>query len=140
MVRCFAFFVVVVCIHNVCLSVSQSEPDGSHEAASCGCEKLKRSAAVDTADPAVRYSRAANERLFEAQGGENKFQSQVILPVGYVRACCDGGREGRVSRVELRNDLSFLQYSVNVQINTCNEVSLRENSHFSVLNCSCTCY
>lgn len=90
--RYFAFFFVLVCVDTVCLCGAQSEPVAPREGASCGCENLKRTAAVEpvedetgSEDPAVRYSRGANERLSEAQGDEKTFQSQVIFLCCYVK-------------------------------------------------------
>ncbi|TDH14233.1 hypothetical protein EPR50_G00040750 [Perca flavescens] len=93
MVRCLALFFIVGCVNEVlCIQGScgaQSEPAAPQGAAGCGCENLKRAAAMEpvedstaAADPADKYSRDANERPPEAQGDETKIQSQMVLISG----------------------------------------------------------
>lgn len=88
MVRCFVLFFIVCCVNEVfCTQDSggaQSEPVAAQGATSCGCEHLKRVAAVEpvedstvSADPALKYSKGANERLQEAQGDDENILSQV---------------------------------------------------------------
>ncbi|XP_033939016.1 formylglycine-generating enzyme [Pseudochaenichthys georgianus] len=93
MVRCFVLFFIVCCVNEVfCTQDSggaQSEPVAAQGATSCGCEHLKRVAAVEpvedstvSADPALKYSKGANERLQEAQGDDENILSQMVLISG----------------------------------------------------------
>lgn len=92
MLRCLALLFIFGCVNKVlCSYGAQSEPAAPQGAAGCGCEKLKRTAAVDGAveqtasvhtDAAVKYSRGANERLSEAQENERELQSQMVLISG----------------------------------------------------------
>uniref|UniRef100_A0A3B4TQM7 Sulfatase modifying factor 1 n=1 Tax=Seriola dumerili TaxID=41447 RepID=A0A3B4TQM7_SERDU len=93
MLRCFALFIIFGCVNKVtCLQSScgaEQEGAAPQGAAGCGCGNLKR-AAVDPAvehgtvsvDSAVKYSKGANERPPEAQGGERTMQSQMVLISG----------------------------------------------------------
>lgn len=93
MARCFALLLVFGCVNEVLCNQgscgAQSEPAAPQRAAGCGCESLKRAAAVEpvedgteSAEPADKYSRSANERHPEAQGEEKKIQSQMVLISG----------------------------------------------------------
>lgn len=89
MLRCFALLFIfsgvnkVLCLQSSCKA--EQKPAAQQGAAGCGCENLKRAAAaVDrvedrsgSGDPAVKYSRGANERTSEAQEEDKKLQSQV---------------------------------------------------------------
>ncbi|KAK5872299.1 hypothetical protein PBY51_013014 [Eleginops maclovinus] len=90
MVRCFALFFIFCCVYEV-FCAHESGGAQSQGATSCGCEKLKRAAAMQpvedstvSADPAHKYSRSANERLQEAQGDEENLLSQMVLIYGGV--------------------------------------------------------
>lgn len=96
MVRCLAVCFLFTCVNTVLhiqdSCAAQAEPAAPRAAASCGCEKLKRDAALErveetpvrvedstvSADPAHKYSRGARERLPEARGEEKSTQSPVI--------------------------------------------------------------
>ncbi|XP_071374344.1 formylglycine-generating enzyme [Centroberyx affinis] len=93
MVRCFAPFVILICQCAVlCLQSSggaESDSAVPSEAAGCGCQNLKRPAAVDTEDggtasvnPAEKYSRSSNESPAEVQGDERESKSQMVLISG----------------------------------------------------------
>lgn len=98
MVRSFALFCLLGCvIKTSCVQGScgpQPEAAAPQGAASCGCENLKRAAAVEpvedrtaAAEPADKYSRGANEGPHEARGDEERVQSEVIcLPFIYWTA------------------------------------------------------
>ena len=70
------------CLQSSCGAEQEiTSPGGG---GSCGCDKLKRAAAVDpkqdraaSDDPALKYSESASERTSEAHGEEKKIQSQV---------------------------------------------------------------
>ncbi|XP_070814131.1 formylglycine-generating enzyme isoform X2 [Chaetodon trifascialis] len=90
MVSSFTLFVVFGCVSRVlCIEGScgaQPQPAAPQGAASCGCENLKRAAAVepveDRTEPADKYSRGASERPPEAQGDEKEAQSQMAFISG----------------------------------------------------------
>ncbi|KAM4588288.1 formylglycine-generating enzyme isoform 2-T2 [Odontesthes bonariensis] len=95
MVCCFYLLPILLAFVNkgFCL---QSSCGAEQEVASpgggggCGCNKLKRAAAVDpkqdraaSYDPAHKYSQSASERTSEAHGDEKKIQSQMVwIPEG----------------------------------------------------------
>ncbi|XP_076012907.1 formylglycine-generating enzyme [Genypterus blacodes] len=92
MLRCFVLFVILSIKCAVfCLQSSQgvkSDPASVSEAADCGCQNLKRAAAVDprwtstaSVDPAAKYSRESNERPAEEQGDERESR-MVLIPGG----------------------------------------------------------
>lgn len=76
----FAYVSNVLCIGGSC--GTQPEVRESFGSAGCGCENLKRAAAVEdrtaSAEPAGKYTRGVNERPSEARGDEKEVQSQVI--------------------------------------------------------------
>ncbi|XP_056293829.1 formylglycine-generating enzyme isoform X2 [Pseudoliparis swirei] len=100
MVRCLAVCFLFTCVNTVLhiqdSCAAQAEPAAPRAAASCGCEKLKRDAALErveetpvrvedstvSADPAHKYSRGARERLPEARGEEKSTQSPMVLISG----------------------------------------------------------
>ncbi|XP_071350478.1 formylglycine-generating enzyme isoform X1 [Trachinotus anak] len=86
MPRCFALLILLGCVNKVpCLQSSCGAEQG---AAGCGCGRLERAAVQQvedrtaSVDSAVKYSRGANEKPPEAQGGEKKMQSQMVLISG----------------------------------------------------------
>ncbi|TNN81352.1 Sulfatase-modifying factor 1 [Liparis tanakae] len=114
MVRCLALCFLFTCVNTVLhiqgSCAAQAEPAAPRGAAGCGCEKLKRDAALErvedstvrvedstvrvedstvrveditrSADPAHKYSRSARERLPEARGEEKNKQSPMVLISG----------------------------------------------------------
>lgn len=65
---------------SVCLNLSAIADQET--AADCGCNKLKRSAAEESTEPAARkYSRGANQRMNEAHGDEQK-SGMMRIPGG----------------------------------------------------------
>ncbi|XP_034389234.1 formylglycine-generating enzyme [Cyclopterus lumpus] len=100
MVRCFALCFLFTCVNTVWhiqgSCAAQSEPSAPRGAAGCGCEKLKRDAALErvedsavcvedsteSSDPAHKYSRGARESLPEARREEKNTQSPMVLISG----------------------------------------------------------
>ncbi|XP_028261919.1 formylglycine-generating enzyme [Parambassis ranga] len=92
MVRYFTFLLFFLgCVSKVLVVQSpcgtkEQEPATPEGAAGCGCDRLKRAAAVEedgtlSIDPAVKYSTEANERTSKTPG-EERTQSQMVLISG----------------------------------------------------------
>lgn len=92
MLRYFTLLFIFGCVSKVlCLQSScsaEQEPPGPERAAGCGCDKLTRhTPALDpldedegktaSTDPALKYSKDANDRTNKVQDDERETQSPV---------------------------------------------------------------
>lgn len=89
MVRIFPLFLMFFVSHSTLCSQSSCGADPQNKAqaetASCGCDKLKRNANVESEeplDPAVKYSEGVNDRLTENDETERKDSQMVLISGG----------------------------------------------------------
>nr|XP_057910799.1 formylglycine-generating enzyme isoform X2 [Doryrhamphus excisus] len=87
MLRLWALLVIYLeCLDKMYVYGAQSETPAAQVAASCGCQSLKRDAVVEnkksSQDPAVKYSREANELQSDALGKENILSQMVLISGG----------------------------------------------------------